>query len=69
MDSTYLRFEEVPTSDQESRRWKVGTKRGTYLGHIRWFAPWRQYVFYPSIDTLYSVGCLRDIAKFIETRG
>lgn len=36
-----------------------------WLGEIRWFARWRQYCFFPATDTLFSRGCLCDIANFI----
>lgn len=35
------------------------------LGNVRWAAPWRQYVFYPANETLFSAGCLADIITFI----
>ncbi len=36
------------------------------LGIIEWYAPWRQYVFYPSDGTLFSGGCLDDIIAFMK---
>jgi hypothetical protein len=36
------------------------------LGRVRWFGRWRQYVFYPERDCLFSAGCLRDLASFLE---
>lgn len=41
-------------------------RSGDILGHIRWFGRWRQYVFHPVAQTVYSKGCLRDIADFIQ---
>lgn len=37
------------------------------LGEIRWMGAWRQYVFYPGVHTVYSAGCLRDLADFLST--
>jgi hypothetical protein len=45
--------------------WRVETKYGDLLGVVRWFGRWRQYTFWPSSETLYSAGCLSDIADFI----
>lgn len=45
--------------------WRVETKYGDLLGVVRWFGRWRQYTFWPSAETLYSAGCLADIADFI----
>ena len=36
------------------------------LGEIKWYPQWRQYCFFPNYDTLYSKGCLEDIADFID---
>jgi len=50
-----------------SSRWDI--HRGTVnteLGAIKWYAPWRRYVFFPDPGTLYDVSCLREIAAFIE---
>lgn len=59
---------------EETNRSKSG-KTGIYtvysrdnvLGVVRWFGRWRQYAFFPKSDTLYSRGCLRDIADFVES--
>jgi hypothetical protein len=46
--------------------WTVRSKRsGLVLGGIRWWGAWRQYVFFPEVHTLYSAGCLRDVAAFL----
>lgn len=43
----------------------LNKKSGGALGGVRWHGPWRQYCFFPS-DALFSAGCLRDIAEFLE---
>jgi len=35
------------------------------LGRIKWHGSWRQYCFFPTEDTLFSQGCLKDIVHFI----
>ena len=35
------------------------------LGIIQWYAPWRQYCFYPEDETVFSIGCLQQIRLFI----
>jgi len=35
------------------------------LGVVKWYAPWRQYCFFPESETLYSVGCLNDVRNFL----
>jgi len=36
------------------------------LGFIKWYGPWRQYCFFPSIETLFSKGCLADVETVLE---
>lgn len=46
----------------------VETERDCFeLGIIRWHGPWRQYVFTPTVEAVYSRGYLLDLAMFIET--
>jgi hypothetical protein len=46
----------------------VRSKKGGYLlGRIVWYSHWRQYAFSPVGATVYSAGCLRDIADFIKS--
>jgi len=39
--------------------------QGSILGHIKWYAPWRQYCFYPSPNCIFNPGCLKAICEFI----
>ena len=39
---------------------------GDELGTIHWHGQWRQYVYNPADFTMYSAGCLRDVAGFVE---
>jgi len=49
-------------------RYEVRNKHsGDLLALISWYGPWRQYVCYPQADTIYSAGCLRDIADSLDT--
>lgn len=41
----------------------TNNRSGEELGIIKWYGPWRQYVFWPNPLTLYSKGCL----DFIST--
>ena len=36
------------------------------VGQVKWFAPWRQYCFFPTKDTTFNTDCLKDIAEFIS---
>ena len=43
----------------------INRKCGFILGEILWYASWRQYVFCPSEETVFSVDCMADIIHFI----
>jgi len=48
--------------------YEVQNKKGDYsIGIIKWNAGWRQYCFFPDGDTVYSVGCMKDICEFIQS--
>jgi hypothetical protein len=53
---------------KKTRVWTVHPIDGanSNLGEIRWYAPWRQYAFYPTRNSLFERQCLRDIADFCE---
>ena len=50
----------------KTRVWRVGSKGDDYLGTVKWFGRWRAYTFYPEPDTVFSEGCLNDIASFLR---
>ncbi|KKK99137.1 hypothetical protein LCGC14_2635780, partial [marine sediment metagenome] len=35
------------------------------LGVVKWYAPWRSYCYFPTVQAVYSEGCLVDIRRFI----
>lgn len=37
------------------------------LGLVEWDGRWRQYVFIPCENTIYSAGCLADIQAFVKS--
>lgn len=49
--------------------WGCYNKRsGDILGEVKWYAPWRQYCFFPTAryTTIFNAGCMKDIVEFIE---
>ena len=67
MESKYLTFKKYEMNKKKTLIWKVSSKRNDErLGFIKWYAPWRQYCFYPVALTIFNKGCLADIQKFIE---
>lgn len=41
-------------------------KSGEELGVVKWYGPWRQYCYFPAQPSVYSAGCMDDIANFIR---
>jgi hypothetical protein len=50
----------TPPKTQTFSVYSIG-RRGAFLGVIKWYGPWRQYVFYPHASTLFNAGCLREL--------
>lgn len=63
----FLRFEEMENIGKKTKVYDVySTHSDDFLGSINWDTGWRQYVFSPDM-TKWSVGCLRQLADFVET--
>jgi len=41
-------------------------KSGTELGQVKWYPPWRQYCYFPTIKATYNIECLNNIINFIN---
>lgn len=68
MTKKYIRFNEINNPGKKTRIFEVINISGNYvLGVVRWYTAWRQYVFEPVSDTVYSLGCLEDIQKELKT--
>jgi len=66
MTEPYLLFEESPTKTK-TRFFKVlAVRDGHNLGAVYWHPRWRQYCFFPDLDTVWSSGCLREVEAFID---
>lgn len=59
----YLVIEEQPRSSHRKTPVFAVMNRSQdmLLGTIQWYGAWRQYVFEPAADTVWSLGCLRDV--------
>lgn len=66
MTTKYLEIKDISFIGCRSKYVVSNKKSNTIIGFIEYYAPWRQYVYAPSSDTIYSAGCLYDIQKFIE---
>ena len=66
-DYKYLAFQElIRVEGHKTSVYSCRNKRsGEELGQIRWYGAWRQYCYFPTVQAVYSGGCLRDIAGFM----
>lgn len=64
----YFTVELRPRMDdkRKTRVFKIrSTSDQVLLGIVRWENGWRQYVFCPRNQTIWSVGCLEDLRQFL----
>ena len=64
--SEYLDFKLTERKPKTIVYQMLSKHRGDTLGTIKWHGPWRQYCFYPALDTIFSAGCLSDIHSFLQ---
>ena len=61
----HIHFVEVEKKPKTSV-WECRNNSSTgTLGEIKWYGPWRQYCYFPTVQAVYSVGCFEDINAFI----
>lgn len=67
MKYEYISFVPVESNGKTSIWNCINNKSQFVLGVIKWNSGWRQYCFFPTQDTVFSMGCLDDISDFIDT--
>ena len=67
-DSKHLKFR-LAGHYPKTEYWVVLSKSSSLdLGHIKWYNPWRRYVFFPDDGTFFDASCLSQISFFIKLR-
>lgn len=61
---SFLEFTKIKDTGKTST-WIVNSA-DSKLGYIAWHSPWRRYVYYPDIRTLYDASCMTTIVEFIN---
>ena len=61
----YIYFTKVEDKPKTSVWYCVGQNNNDLLGIVKWYRPWRQYCFFPEPNTVFNVGCHKDIDDFI----
>jgi len=63
---SYVRFELLEKKKKTNVYLVVSKSSGASLGRIRWYFAWRQYVFEPFAETVWSRGCMEEVREFIK---
>ena len=61
----YICLEKAVSVSRKTSVWNCHSQMGEFLGVVKWFGRWRQYSFYPGVETVFNVGCMADISDFI----
>lgn len=63
----YLEAKQLPQPEKrKTHRYEIVNRSGDELGRVRWYGPWRQYVFHPEIETLFNYQCMIDLAALLK---
>jgi len=63
-EEIFLHFIEEPTNFK-TKSWSVVNKNNFVLGQIKWYGPWRNYIFSTNAIIL-DTKCMNVIVRFIE---
>jgi len=64
--SEYIRFELIEQKPKTGVYAVLSKSQNVELGIVKWYAPWRQYCFFPSELIIFSSGCMVHIVDFIK---
>jgi hypothetical protein len=74
-EASYVVFEQVmPDPKRKTLIWEVWSKGDgssgsrDLLGHVKWYGAWRCYGFFPAGNCIFEKICLKDIARFCESK-
>jgi len=61
----YINFE-LTEEKPKTKVWSCrNNNSGTELGIVKWHSAWRRYCYFPTVQAVYSQGCLDDMSAFI----
>ena len=66
-NTQYLTFNLTVRGEHTSIYDVLSKSQGSLLGRVQWYAPWRQYCFFPSPNCVFNKTCMNDICGFIDT--
>ena len=63
----HIAFTEIPSTTKKTKDFIITTADlMVNLAHIKWYAPWRRYCFFPRDNTIFDTTCLKKIYDFID---
>jgi hypothetical protein len=62
----FIHIENTEPREGKPAYFVVNSKSGKKLGTVEWYRYWGRYVLTPLADTVWDVGCLESIIKFIN---
>ena len=63
----YIKFEKAAKQAPKTSIWECRNIRSnSTLGIVKWYPSWRQYSYFPTIQAVYSSGCMGDISDFLN---
>ena len=66
-ENEFIYFRRIDIEKRKTPIFEIVSKSsGVTLGDIRWYAPWRQYCFFPGVSSVFNIGCLKTINEMIE---
>lgn len=55
----------IKKGDKTSKYAVINSENRNTIGEIKWYGAFRQYAFFPMMNTVYERHCLRDISQFL----
>lgn len=65
-DSEYMMIVGEYIAGRKTPIFYIGERRGSGLGEIRWYAPWRSFCFFTYADKVFDNGCLAKILEWVN---
>ncbi len=62
-----IRDDGLANKDAKTKTFSVISRYNkALLGHIRWYVPWRQYIFSPMSGIILDKTCLRELSELVN---
>ena len=65
MTKSYITFNKIKDTGKTYVFAIIAKSDDMFLGTVKWYAPWRKYVFTSDDDTVWDSNCLFEVAGFI----